>query len=273
MSRPYDSGDRDIRESIPPELQALDKELSAIRIEERPSFAPELEGELLRAWRMGPRTVPGARRPWPRVLLAASVAALMITLSVPPARAAVVQVVTTVVQKIAPSLAPVEPDGARRPVVPAVVESPATTVEPAAEETAPSSVPPEEVDHSDPGNLVAPEVTITFPEVRFRREAEALIATYYPLALQRAGVGGSVKLMFWVDSLGVPENIQMREGSGYRSLNYAAMRAARELRFNPATRNGSPVGTWVEFQIHFVPGSGSGIMGLDPVGSEGVGGY
>jgi protein TonB len=78
--------------------------------------------------------------------------------------------------------------------------------------------------------------------------------------------------MFWVDTQGVPENVQMREGSGYRSLNYAAMRAARELRFEPATRDGEPVGTWVEFVIHFVPGSGGGFMELDPVGSGGVGG-
>lgn len=262
-----------MRESLPPELQGLDRELSAIRIEERPSFAPELEGELLRNWRMRPFTTASGGRPWLRVLLAASVAGIMVTVSVPPARAAVVQMVTTVVQKIAPSLAPVESERAPRPVVPAV-EPPSTP--PLENRTEGVSSAPESSDDasaSDEEPVVAPEVKVTFPEVRFRREAEALIATYYPLALQRAGVGGSVKLMFWVDSLGVPQNIQMREGSGYRSLNYAAMRAARELRFNPATRNGSPVGTWVQFQIHFVPGSGSGIMGLDPVGSEGVGGY
>ncbi|MFC1575910.1 energy transducer TonB [Gemmatimonadota bacterium] len=103
--------------------------------------------------------------------------------------------------------------------------------------------------------------------------AETLIASKYPLVLQRAGVGGSVKLMFWLNTEGVPESLQMREGSGYRTLNYAAMLAARELRFRPATRDGVPVGTWVEIVVHFVPGSGAGFMELDPMNRGGVGGY
>ena len=35
--------------SLPPGLAELDAELAAIRIEERPSFGPELEAELARA--------------------------------------------------------------------------------------------------------------------------------------------------------------------------------------------------------------------------------
>ena len=91
MTNPKDLHDADFRGTLPADLQALDRELSEIRIEERPSFGPELEGELTEAWRG--RVRPGARapRPWLRTLMAAGIAALLITgVSVPSARAAVV---------------------------------------------------------------------------------------------------------------------------------------------------------------------------------------
>ena len=94
-----------------------------------------------------------------------------------------------------------------------------------------------------------------------------MIASHYPIELQEAGVEGGVRLQFWVNESGTPESIQVREGSGNRQLDYAALLAARDLKFRPATRNGVPVGTWVEVNVHFFALSGAGIIGLDPGGS------
>ncbi len=43
MTKPNDPLDADFRGTLPADLQSLDRELSGIRIEERPSFGPELE--------------------------------------------------------------------------------------------------------------------------------------------------------------------------------------------------------------------------------------
>lgn len=273
MMDPRERNDKDFRASMPPELQALDRELSGIRIEERPSFGPELRRELLGAWQGRSAWVTPGTQPWVRVLMAACLAGIMITaVAVPEARAKVLGVVSRVVQVITPKeqaqLQGSSPTEA--PLAPSSGLRGQTETSLPAVHSEGSGADGSAFDNAGPPIL--PEVTVTFPALRERERAEKLIASFYPLALQRAGVGGSIKLQFWVDSLGVPDAIQMREGCGYQSLNYAAMRAARELRFNPATRNGAPVGTWVELEVHFVPGSGSGILALDPAGSGQIGG-
>ena len=66
---------------------ALDAELRGLRIEERASFAPELEGELQRR-RFEPADAGRGGRH--RLLMAAGVALLLIGVAVPPARASLV---------------------------------------------------------------------------------------------------------------------------------------------------------------------------------------
>lgn len=271
MKEPNEPQGADFGASLPPELQKLDQELSAIRIEERPSFGPELKRELARAWQRIPAAGSGAPRRWARTLMAAGLACLMVAgVAVPSARAMVAQLIRAVVEEAFPARE--TPPTAPEPELPGIqIQEPVTLPADAGEErTLPPSVTEEEGDLSGPVEAFSPPL-ITFPEILRRDEAERLISLRYPLALQRAGVGGSVRLMFWVTEAGRVESMQMREGSGYLSLNRAAMLAARELRFQPATRNGEPVGTWVEFVIHFVPGEGAGIGDPGPAGSEGVG--
>jgi TonB family protein len=273
MRNPDDPKDADFRADLPPELQKLDEELSAIRIEERPSFGPELERELAREWQKASTAGVVKPRRWARTLVAAGLACLMVAgVAVPSARGMVAQLIRAVVEEAFPSReAP--PPGPELETVGAQAQDPGLTPGDPLEDRA---IRASEVD-DEPDPLTGPEstfspVVITFPEILRRDEAERLISLRYPLALQRAGVGGSVRLMFWVNHDGTPENINLREGSGYVSLNRAAMLAARELRFRPATRNGQAVGTWVEFEIHFVPGEGAGIGDPGPAGGEGIGG-
>jgi len=249
MSRTHSPSDPEFRATLPADLQELDRELSAIRVEERPSFAPELEAELARAWEARQKASSERSTPWVRMLLAAGLAGLMVTgLAVPAARASVWDVVRALLGETAPAVTP-PPQETRLPGVRVDVPPapPAVPVAPAAQET-----PPEPVT-MEAWEPFLPAREVTFPQLLHGQETERIIQAHYPMALQRAGVGGAVRVMFWLDSLGVPDNIQIREGSGFPGLDHAAMRAARDLRFEPATRDGVPVGTWVEFTIRFVP--------------------
>ena len=263
--------DADFTATLPPELRDLDRELSAIRIEERESFGPELEGELLRVWRKAPFEGGRSSGTWKRTLLAACMACLMIGgMAVPAARASVARLVRNVLEEAAPRLFSPAPE----PQLPEIrVFEPETEISQEATANAEMSAPVVDLDEpaaqDDGASFLHAEYS--YPEILYREEAESIIASFYPTALQRAGIGGSVKLQLWLDASGRVDHIQMREGSGYQSLNLAAMRAATQLRFRPATRDGTPVGTWVEFTVNFVPGDQQGGGDAEPSPREGPG--
>jgi TonB family protein len=254
MRNRHDAEDSAFKASLPPELRELDRELSALGIEERPSFAPELEGELIRVWReKAGAGAPGRGMSWRRTLLAACLVGVMVAgVAVPSARGAVGRLVMTVLEEAAPGIFAPAPE----PVLPEIrVPEPGpseatthTTLSPAAIERQ-----GQEDGRVEVGDEFISDIEFSLPALLHRQEAEALIASFYPRLLQDSGVGGTINLLIWVDSLGVPDLIQFSGSSGNRSLDRAAMRAARELRFRPAQRDGTPVGTWVEFAVHFVP--------------------
>jgi len=269
MTKPNDPHDADFRATLPSELQKLDRELSGIRIEERASFGPELEGELSQAWRTRGSSRSGAFRPWGRRLMAAGLAGLMIAgVSVPSARAAVLQLVRTVAEEAFPAL--FSPEVEAEPRLPGViVQEPVPAPQDPRTEVVVSPVDAShEVKTSEPDFPTIPEVTITFPAIVSRPGAARIIAEKYPVELREAGVEGSVKLLFWVNEQGSAENIQVQGGSGNLDLDYAAMYAVTEIEFRPATRNGVAVGTWVEVDVHFFALTGAGIIGTDSTGSN-----
>ena len=56
-----------------------------------------------------------------------------------------------------------------------------------------------------------------------------------------------------VDARGVPTDVQVVERSGDRdrAFDRAAIEAARQWRFQPATRNGEPVAATVQLPVEF----------------------
>ena len=231
---------------LPPELAALDKELLSVRYEERPSFGPELEAELAKAWKEMPlQSAPPVRRRW---AAAAVVALLAVGLSVPQARASLVRLVQTLQGDTAEASSPVPEQPGEVPVI--EVETPDVELEEEApaRPVIPSEPPanPEAVDR-----YLGPEAT--FPEIVDRPGVERLVRDYYPMDLQRAGVGGTVRVLLWVDSAGSVDFVNLGQGSGVPGLDRAALQVAPSLRFIPAQRRGEPVGTWVEFDITFQP--------------------
>lgn len=237
---------------LPPELSELDRELLGIRMEERPSFGPELGAELGRAWIRRPGFSAGGAVV--RNVLAASVAALIFTgLAVPPARASLVTHFQRLLDVFQEPVASVDPATASSDD-----EAPAVVPEP---EPAPSSqtdtrelAPPARssgtpIEDFPPFSVEEP----TYPTLVDMESDRRLIRRHYPPDLQRRGIGGTVDLQLWVDSSGAVDNVMMRKGSGVPALDRAAMQAATSLRFHPATRGGRPVGTYVTFPLTFEP--------------------
>jgi protein TonB len=231
---------------VPDELRALDAELSSIRYEERPSFGPELEAELAQEWGLLKSRRPTSVRPF---VAAAVVAALLATAGVPSARASLVRLIGSFQGDVAgaadvqPEVRPTEPDPTPVVIVPPPVE---VSEEASQRATVPMDPPsgPEAIDRTE---WPVP----TMPEVLDRVRVEAQVFRDYPLALQRAGVGGSVALLLWVDSTGAVDFVNLVEGSGVPELDRVALQVAPSIRFRPATRRGRAVGTWVQFPIVF----------------------
>jgi TonB family protein len=233
---------------LPPELADLDRELSSISIEERPSFAPELEAELEKAWlHRGSEAVSMGSV---RGLAAAAIGALVLAgVVAPQARASLAKLLPWSEDAESPGLVQetVRPDLPPPPLV-AAQSSEADLVEPVTEEVA-------VFDRA----LALPALTETGPvdlanrppEILDREAALAAIRARYPRALQTAGVGGTVMLRLWVGLDGGVDNVQVARGSGVQQLDRAAMTLAPGFRFQPSRRNGVPVGTWVEFPVVF----------------------
>ncbi len=236
-------------EDLPRELAELDAELSSIRYEERPSFAPELEAELAREW-----SALQGRRYWPvRELMAAVVAGLLLVgLGVPSARAALVRFA-----------------GVLGGLVREAPEAPATVTAPEPSGTLPTvrgsesellsvTQPPTVPLPGSAGSDRYAVLEATFPELLDRSRAEALIRHNYPISFQRAGIGGAVGVLLWVDSTGTVGFANLGRSSGVPDLDRAALQVAPMLRFTPARRQGRAVGTWVEFDVRFEPRTESG---------------
>ena len=234
-------------DGLPPELAELYAELSQIFLDERPSFGPELRNELAKEWT---RPEPRRRGAWMRHALAASVAALVFTsLAVPPARASLVDGVQAIITTLRGEgeaevtleevLFP-EEESAGEPPLEVPAGAPATVVDAGGGDEA-VRLPP-----FQPGNC-------SFPMLVDAESDRELARRYYPRDLQRAGIGGTVTLQLWVSETGLVDHVQLARGSEIQELNTAALMAGRALDFQPAMRNGVPVGTWVEFDLVFEP--------------------
>ncbi|MEE8148580.1 MAG: energy transducer TonB, partial [Longimicrobiales bacterium] len=227
---------------LPPELARLDRELSSITIEERPSFGPELEAELEREW-----ASPARRRPVLRMkhAVAAAIGALMLAaVAAPQARASIARLLSLGFGQKADTEIPVPERPGPLPSVELVGgEAPVTDLGATMEERQP--LIPGLSDYS------RVPMDVTFPDLLNRAEHERLIAEEYPLELSQAGIGGTVRVRLWVDVNGSVDYAQFVESSGVEALDRFALDVAADLRFAPARRAGMTVGAWVELPLVF----------------------
>lgn len=76
-------------------------------------------------------------------------------------------------------------------------------------------------------------------------------APRYPSDALRNGESGTVRVRIEVDANGEPTAVSVVERSGSRSLDRAAVQAAKRWRFRPAQQNGRAVAGAVEMPIAF----------------------
>ena len=89
------------------------------------------------------------------------------------------------------------------------------------------------------------------PAITNRQEIVEALERSYPPLLRDAGIGGRVLLFFYINALGVAEEIQIHESSGHQALDEAALRVGSVYRFSPALNRDEPVPVWVLFPITF----------------------
>ena len=91
---------------------------------------------------------------------------------------------------------------------------------------------------------VAP-VILNVEEVR-----QAMVESYPPV-LRGAGIGGTVRVFFFIDENGAVEDYRVQQSSGYQQLDEAALAVAGLYRFSPALNRDRKVPVWVLFPIEF----------------------
>ena len=89
------------------------------------------------------------------------------------------------------------------------------------------------------------------PRLMNEDRIEQLMERQYPPTLLRAGIGGEVTVMLSLDAEGVVQEVSVRDGSGYESLDSVAVRLARQMRFTPALNNGKALPIWITHTITF----------------------
>jgi protein TonB len=99
-----------------------------------------------------------------------------------------------------------------------------------------------------PAAPAAPAVTT---QARFDADYLQNPAPIYPALSRRLSEEGRVVLRVFVSPDGLPEQIELRTGSGSPRLDQAARDAVRRWRFIPARRGDEAIGAWVQVPIVF----------------------
>ena len=73
----------------------------------------------------------------------------------------------------------------------------------------------------------------------------------YPLSLWDQGIEGETLLRVRVTDSGQVDSVEIVETSGYQAFDSAAIAGARELRFQPARRDGKRIEVWAKVPVHF----------------------
>lgn len=254
---------------LPPALRALDADLRAVSFVERPSFAPELGLELERL----ARALGACPRRRPRLVAAAALGLVFAGV------ASVVGIVAT--RGLRASLADLVRDARGVAYEVLRVDRPVS----AARDLRPALGPGGVAGRHEPGAVEgsgsaaeAPLPAVSPPMLRDVSVAEALVRTHYPADLQRAGIGGRVRLLVRVDAEGAVRDVRVVESSGEPRLDVAARNAALQFTFYSARRDAEATAALVELPVYFkaetivaASGAASGALVSAPRGAQGGG--
>jgi len=90
------------------------------------------------------------------------------------------------------------------------------------------------------------------PSIVNRDEVVAAMQENYPRELRDAGVGGTVRVYFFINEEGTVERTLVDRGSGHPLIDDAALKVAKVYRFSPALNRDRKVPVWVSFPITFM---------------------
>jgi protein TonB len=89
------------------------------------------------------------------------------------------------------------------------------------------------------------------PEIQNRTEVIRAMEREYPPLLRDAGIGGTVRVYFFIDENGQVQDTRIDQSSGHQALDQAALNVAGVYRFSPALNRDQRVPVWVSFPITF----------------------
>jgi len=89
------------------------------------------------------------------------------------------------------------------------------------------------------------------PDVKNREEVQRALEREYPPLLRDAGIGGTVVVWFFIDDQGSVVRTLVRESSGFKGLDEAALKVAGIIRFTPALNRDKRVPVWISLPINF----------------------
>jgi periplasmic protein TonB len=89
------------------------------------------------------------------------------------------------------------------------------------------------------------------PEIQNRSEVVRAMEREYPPLLRDAGIGGTVRVYFFIDEQGRVQDYRVDQSSGHQALDDAALAVASVYRFSPALNRDKQVPVWVSFPITF----------------------
>jgi protein TonB len=89
------------------------------------------------------------------------------------------------------------------------------------------------------------------PSILNRTEVVRAMEREYPPLLRDAGIGGTVRVYFFIDEGGAVQDTRIDQSSGHQALDDAALAVAGVYRFSAALNRDKKVPVWVSFPITF----------------------
>jgi periplasmic protein TonB len=89
------------------------------------------------------------------------------------------------------------------------------------------------------------------PTILNREEIRRAMVDAYPPLLRSAGIGGTVRVFFFINENGTVEDYRIQQSSGHQQLDDAALAVAGLYRFSPALNRDKKVPVWVVFPVEF----------------------
>jgi len=89
------------------------------------------------------------------------------------------------------------------------------------------------------------------PDIKNRSEVSRALEREYPPLLKDAGIGGTVQVWFFIDASGEVQRLMVKESSGHKALDEAALRVGGTLAFTPAMNRDEAVPVWISLPITF----------------------